>query len=557
MTNQTINKNKITALYLRLSQEDEREGESNSIANQRDILTKYAMDNGYDNIREFVDHGYSGVSFNRPGFQEMLKLVEAGKVGIIITKDLSRLGRNYIEVGNYTEFIFPRYDVRYIAVNDNVDSFFRDGNELAPFKNLFNEWFARDTSKKIRAVQKAKAEKGQRVGTTIPYGYRRDPDSGKECKLLMNEETAPIVKEIFAMCASGIGPKNIANALKERKILKPSEYKYRGEGKYGTFTDSDDPFGWNGTTVRKILDNEIYLGHTVNFRTEIISFKDKRERERPKEEQIRIENTHEAIIDPETWEIVRKVREGKRRRNSMGEINKYSGLLYCADCGGKLYFKRGRCIDSSQFHFYCSRYNKHMGFDKCSPHAIREVLLNEIVTEEINRALYYARTRTGEFAEYIRKHAGEQDDRELKLKISEQESAVRRIQELTALFKRLYEDNVLGRISDEQFRILSGDYTDEKIALEKRLPVLEKEIGSLKEKATDTQRFIDAAQKYTVIRELTPTILRTFISKIVIHEREVPHCKTSPQQIDIYFRFIGNFFSVDQADVIGYRAKNA
>ena len=198
-----------------------------------------------------------------------------------------------------------------------------------------------------------------------------------------------------------------------------------------------------------------------------------------------------------------------------------------------------------------------MGGDKCSPHAIREVLLDEIVTEEINRALYYARMRTGEFAEYIRKHAEEQDDRELKLKISEQESAVRRIQELTALFKRLYEDNVLGRISDEQFRILSGDYTDEKIALEKRLPVLEKEIGSLKEKATDTQRFIDAAQKYTVIRELTPTILRTFISKIVIHEREVPHCKTSPQQIDIYFRFIGNIFSVDQTDVIGYRAKNA
>ena len=183
-----------------------------------------------------------------------------------------------------------------------------------------------------------------------------------------------------------------------------------------------------------------------------------------------------------------------------------------------------------------------MGFDKCSPHAIREILLDEIVTEEINRALYYARTRTGEFAEYIRKHAGEQDDRELKLKISEQESAVHRIQELTALFKRLYEDNVLGRISDEQFRILSGDYTDEKIALEKRLPVLEKEIGSLKEKATDAQRFIDAAQKYTVIRELTPTILRAFISKIVIHEREVPHCKTSPQQIDIYFRFIGNIF---------------
>ena len=551
MTNQTVKNNKITALYLRLSQEDEREGESNSIANQRDILTRYAQINGFPNIREFIDDGYTGVIFDkRPGFQELLREIEAGRVGIVITKDLSRLGRNYIECGNLTEFIFPRYGVRYIAINDNYDSEYKDGNELAPFKNLFNEWYARDTSKKIRAVQKAKAEKGQRVGTTIPYGYRRDPSSGKECKLLVNEETAPVVKEIFAMCASGIGPKNIANALRERQILKPSEYNYRNGGKYGTITDTGDPYGWNGRTVSKILENEIYLGHTVNFRTEIVSFKDKRERMRPKEEQVRIENTHEALIDPETWEIVQKVREGKRRRNSMGEINKYSGLLYCADCGGKLYFKRGRDIDSSKFHFYCSRYNKHLGHEKCSPHAIREVLLDEIVTEEINRALYYARAKTGEFAEYIRRKAGENDSRELNRRLAEQSGAIRRVQELKALFKRLYEDNVLGRISDEQFRILSGEYTDEKTSLETRLPELEKEICALKERATDIRRFIDAAQRYTVIRELTPEILRMFISKIVIHEREIPHRKTSPQQIDIYFRFIGNIFSVDQSDVV-------
>ncbi len=399
-------------------------------------------------------------------------------------------------------------------------------------------------------MKKANAEKCQRIGTTVPYGYRRDPDSGKECKLLVNEETAPVVKEIFAMCASGIGPKNIANALRERQILKPSEYNYRNGGKYGTITDTGDPYGWNGRTVSKILENEIYLGHTVNFRTEIVSFKDKRERMRPKEEQVRIEKTHEALIDTETWEIVQKVREGKRRRNSMGEINKYSGLLYCADCGGKLYFKRGRDIDSSKFHFYCSRYNKHLGHEKCSPHAIREVLLDEIVTEEINRALYYARAKTGEFAEYIRKKAGENDSRELSRKLAEQSGAIRRVQELKALFKRLYEDNVLGRISDEQFRILSGEYTDEKTSLEARLPEFEKEICALRERATDIRRFIDAAQRYTVIPELTPEILRMFISKIVIHEREIPHRKTSPQQIDIYFRFIGNIFSVDQSDIV-------
>ena len=265
MTNQTVKNNRITALYLRLSQEDEREGESNSIANQRDILTRYAQINGFPNIREFIDDGYTGVIFDkRPGFQELLREIEAGRVGIVITKDLSRLGRNYIECGNLTEFI-----------NDNYDSEYKDGNELAPFKNLFNEWYARDTSKKIRAVQKAKAEKGQRVGTTIPYGYRRDPNSGKECKLIVNEETAPVVKEIFAMCASGIGPKNIANTLRERQILKPSEYRFRAEGKYGVVTDTDDPYGWSNRTVADILDNEIYLGHTVNFRTEIVSFKDR------------------------------------------------------------------------------------------------------------------------------------------------------------------------------------------------------------------------------------------------------------------------------------------
>ena len=267
--------NKITALYLRVSQEDEREGESNSIANQRDILTRYAQDNGYDNVREFADDGYSGVNFNRPGFQEMLKLTEEGKVGTIITKDLSRLGRNYIEVGN--------------------------GNELAPFKNLFNEWFARDTSRKIRAVFKAKGERGERVGASVPYGYRRDPDGGRACRLLVNEETAPVVREIFAMCAAGIGPTVIADTLRERQILKPSAYRFRTEGKYGSVAESGDPCGWSARTVADILDNEAYLGYTVNFKTEIVSFKDKRRRCRPPQEQVRVENTHPAIIDPEMW----------------------------------------------------------------------------------------------------------------------------------------------------------------------------------------------------------------------------------------------------------------
>ena len=489
----------------------------------------------------FVDDGYSGVSFDRPGFQEMYKLIEAGKVGIVITKDLSRLGRNYIEVGNYTEFIFPRYGVRYIAINDNYDSLFSDNNELAPFKNLFNEWYARDTSKKIRAVFKAKAERGERLGTTIPYGYRRDPNSGKECHLLINEETAPVVKLIFAMCAEGIGPTNIAKALQEKKILKPTFYRFQKEGKYGTRTDTENPYKWTSRTIADILDNEIYLGHTINCRTRIASFKDKRTIKVPKEEQLRFENTHEAIIDQETWDIVRKVREGRVRQTRMGEINKYSGLIYCADCGRKHYLYRGRTVKRESYSFICGNYHKHVGEEKCTPHSIREVVLDEIVLEEINKALYYARNNTKEFTDYISKKTSSQYRKELNAKTAELSKAEKRVVELKSLFKRLYEDNVLGRISDEQYRMLSADYNDEQKELEATIPDLQKEIDTLKNECTNVQKFLDIVRKYVCVQELTPEVLRTFISKIVVHEREKKHSHTSPQQIDIYFRYIGTF----------------
>ena len=535
------NQDKITALYCRLSKDDLNVGDSDSIVHQRAILEKYAEDNRFPNIRVFVDDGYSGVSFDRPGFQEMYKLIEGGKVGIVITKDLSRLGRNYIEVGNYTEFVFPRYDVRYIAINDNYDSLFSDNNELAPFKNLFNEWYARDTSKKIRAVFKAKAERGERLGTTIPYGYRRDPNSGKECRLLINEETAPVVKMIFAMCAEGIGPSNISKALEERKILKPTFYRFQKEGKYGTHTDTENPYKWNERTIADILDNEIYLGHTINCRTRIASFKDKRTIKVPKEEQLRFENTHEAIIDQETWDIVRKVREGRIRKTRMGEINKYSGLIYCADCGKKHYFVRGKTVKRENYNFICGNYRKHVGEEKCTPHSIREVVLDEIVLEEINKALYYARNNTKEFTDYISKKTSSQYRKELNAKTAELSKAEKRIVELKSLFKRLYEDNVLGRISDEQYRMLSADYNDEQKELEASIPELQKEIDTLKNECTNVQKFLDIVRKYVCVQELTPEVLRTFISKIVVHEREKKHSQTSPQQIDIYFRYIGTF----------------
>ena len=534
MSNQT---EKITALYCRLSQEDENKGDSNSIQNQRAILEKYAKDSGFENIQIFVDDGYSGVSFNRPDFQRLLEMMEQGKVSTLITKDLSRLGRNYIEVGNYTEMLFPRWNVRYIAVNDNYDSLYSEGNEFAPFKNLFNEWFARDTSKKIRAVVKAKAERGERVSTQIPYGYKKDPDV--KGHLLIDEETAPIVRRIFELCAQGIGPTNIGNLLSKDKVFKPTFYRYHRQGIYGTITDTDKPYGWTSETVSDILRNEVYLGHTINCRTRVISYKDKRQVDVPKNEQYRFENTHEAIIDQETWDAVQKVREGKRRRNNMGEIDKYSGLLYCADCGSKLYFVRGKSIKPSDYNFICSRYRKHIGEQLCTAHRIREVALDEIILEEIRRITYYARTKTRDFVEFINKKSSSENRRELTAKTNELGKLEKRNTELNALFKRLYEDNVLGKITNEQFRMLSDGYNTEQRAIAEQIPIMQKLIEDLKASSTNVERFVAISNKYTDLHTLTPEILRTFLDKVVIHERNEKWAKTAEQKIDIYFRYVG------------------
>ncbi len=527
----------ITALYCRLSQEDELQGDSNSIQNQRKMLERFAAENGFENIRVFIDDGYSGVNFNRPGFQELLTLMENGEIGVLITKDLSRLGRNYIEVGQYTELLFLKWNVRYIAINDNFDSLYSEGNEFAPFKSLFNEWFVRDTSKKIRAVVKAKAQRGKRVSTTTPYGYQKAPN--EKNKLIIDPETAPIVVEIFRMCSEGLGPRNIAKALKEKQILKPTVYRFRKNGVQLTKSDMSDIYGWNSNTVAGILDNEVYLGHTINCQTTTVSYKDKRVIQRPLSEQYRFENTHEAIIDQTTWNIVRQVRSGKRRRNSMGEVNKYSGLIYCADCGSKHYFARGTTITPDTFNFFCSRYRKHMGEETCTPHSIREVVLDEIVLEEIRRATYEARANTDEFVAFIKKKSSSENRKELNVKSVELTKLTKRNGELNTLFKRLYEDNVLGKINDEQFRMLSGTYNDEQKDIAERLPVLEQEIAHLKDTANNVDRFITLAKRFVCIEELTPEILRTFISKIVIHERSQKHSRKATQQIDIYFTHIG------------------
>lgn len=528
---------KITALYCRLSQEDENKGDSDSIINQKAIITKYAEDNGFTNLQFFVDDGYSGVRFNRPGFQKVVELMKAGKVETFITKDLSRFGRNYLEVGWYLE-AFEKWNVRYIAINDNFDSLYSDGNELIPFKNVFNEWFARDTSKKIRAVLKAKAERGERVGTQIPYGYKKDPEV--KGHLLIDEETAPVVKMIYELCAAGNGPRIIAIMLKEKKILKPSAYSYQKSGKYGCITDTEDIYGWSDRTVAGILDNEVYLGHTINCKSTVASYKDKCKINRPESEWLRFENTHDAIIDETTWEIVRKVRAGKHRRNNMGEINKYSGLLYCADCGSKLYFVRGKSITPENYNFICSRHRKHLGEQVCTAHRVREVVLDEIVLEEIRRVTYYARAKTKEFIDYINRKSATEARKELSAKTVELGKLEKRNNELNKLFTKLYEDNVLGRITNEQFRMLSDIYNQEQREIKETVPKLQERIEELKAQATNVEKFLTIVRKYTDLQELNAEVLRTFIAKIVIHERTAKWSTSAEQQIDIYFRYIGN-----------------
>ena len=528
---------KITALYCRLSQEDENKGDSDSIINQKAILSKYAEDNGFTNLQFFVDDGYSGVRFNRPGFQKVVELMKAGKVETFITKDLSRFGRNYLEVGGYLE-AFEKWNVRYIAINDNFDSLYSDGNELIPFKNVFNEWFARDTSKKIRAVLKAKAERGERVGTQIPYGYKKDPEV--KGHLLIDEETAPVVKMIYELCAAGNGPRIIASMLKEKKILKPSAYSYQKSGKYGCVTDTEDIYGWSDRTVAGILDNEVYLGHTINCKSTVASYKDKRKINRPESEWLRFENTHDAIIDETTWEIVQKVRAGKRRRNNMGEINKYSGLLYCADCGSKLYFVRGKSITPENYNFICSRHRKHLGEEVCTAHRVREVVLDEIVLEEIRRVTYYARAKTKEFIDFINRKSAAEARKELSAKTVELGKLEKRNGELNILFKKLYEDNVLGRVTNEQFRMLSDIYNQEQREIKETVPKLQERIEELKAQATNVEKFLAIVRKYTDLQELNAEILRTFVAKIVIHERTQKWSTSAEQKIDIYFRYIGN-----------------
>ena len=444
-----LNQEEITALYCRLSQDDKQEGDSNSIINQKKILKKYALDRGYTNIQFYIDDGVSGTTFNRAGFQSMIADVETGKVKRVIVKDMSRLGRDYLQVGMYTEIFFPEHDVHFIAVNDGVDSNQED-NEFTPFRNIINEWYAKDTSKKIRAVKRSKGMAGEHIGSHPPYGYMKNPENKKEW--IIDEEAAEVVREIFRLCVGGYGPTRIAHILTERKILCPTYYALEKGGKQRTVLPADK-YTWNGPVVAKILDRMDYLGHTVNFKTHVKSYKVHKTIYNSPDQWKVFEGTHEAIIDKETFEIVQKIRAGKRRPTRMGEMPMFSGLLYCADCGRKLSFHRKADEPAEKHHYLCENYRSNT--TNCTMHYIRNVVVERIVLENLKEVIQYVSNYEDEFVRMIMDSDMRQRNRELSQKKKRLAEIQKRIGELDTIFQRIYEDNIIGKLSDERFMKMS------------------------------------------------------------------------------------------------------
>ena len=529
------NQQPITALYPRLSHEDELQGESNSISNQKRILETYAKQNGFSNLRWYTDDGYSGANFQRPGFQAMLADIEAGKVGTVIVKDMSRLGRNYLQVGMYTEMIFPQKGVRFIAINDGVDSA-QGENDFAPLRNIFNEWLVRDTSKKIKAVKRSKGMSGKPITSKPVYGYLMDEDEN----FIIDEEAAPVVRQIYSLCLAGNGPTKIARMLTEQQIPTPGTLEYRRTGSTRRYHPGYE-CKWATNTVVHILENREYTGCLVNFKTEKLSYKVKHSVENPPEKQVIFENHHEPIIDTQTWERVQELRKQRKRPNRYDEVGLFSGILFCADCGSVMYQQRYQTDKRKQDCYICGSYKKRTA--DCTAHFIRTDLLTAGVLSNLRKVTSYAAKHEARFMKLLIEQNEDGDRRRNAAKKKELETAEKRISELSAIFKRLYEDSVTGRISDERFTELSADYEAEQKELKERAARLREELSKAQEATANAEKFMNVVRRHTTIEELTPTLLREFVEKIVVHESVAldgkRRGKLRRQEIEIYYSFVG------------------
>lgn len=520
---------KITPLYGRLSQEDANEGDSESIANQREFLFKYALDHGFSNPRFFFDDGYSGTNFDRPGFQEMMDLVEQGRVGTIIVKDHSRLGRNRLVVGALMEKFTEDYGVRYIAVTDSIDSD-KGFDDMVAIREWFNEFYPRDTSKKIRAVFTSKGNSGQRLCTQVPYGYQGDKHGWE-----IDPEAAGVVRQIFALCMDGKGPMQIAKRLRADKVLTPAAYK-ASKGMSTPNKAPADPYNWDTSTIAPILERMEYTGCTVNFKTRKKSYKSKKTLVLPPEERRIFPDTHPAIIDRETWDRVQELRKNKRRPTKTGKHGLFSGLAYCADCGAKLYYCTANSFSENQDHYVCSNYKSNTG--TCAAHYIRAVVLRDVVREHLEKTIRYVREHEDEFTRLVLDRSATDQRRELVKKQKELSQAERRIAELDGLFQRVYEDNVAGKLNDERFSKLSASYEAEQRTLEARAGELRRDLEKGQEEAVNVAQFIALVKKYTEVPELTPTILHEFVKKVIVHVPDKVNGRRR-QIVRVVYNFVG------------------
>ena len=522
----------VTALYARLSKDDDLVGDSNSIVHQKEILAKYAKEHGFTNIEFYVDDGFSGTNFNRPDFQRMMADAEEGKISTVIVKDMSRFGRDYIMVGYYTEIYFSNLDIRFIAINDNVDSNIQTENDLTPFKNVFNEWYARDTSKKIRAVFKAKGNSGKHLTTNPPFGYIKDPND--KDKWIIDDEAAATVRRIFQMYVDGYRISEIGHKLTEEKVETPILY-YMNRG-IKTNARSEYPEIWDLMSIKYILSQTAYAGHTVNFQTAVKSYKTKKQVNLPRNQWVIFRNTQEAIIDEKTFETVQQMRKVKRARTKYNEPNMFSGLLYCADCGNHLTIQRvarNRKMDN----FSCATYRKKKK-GLCSCHRILVSDLETIVKNDLQKVCEYVFLHEKEFTdEYLSGSKRETVKFQSKTK-TELKRLSERQEEIGRIIRKLYEDNVNGRITDERFDFLAKSYESEGVDLKTRIQELQIALSASVQDEERLSKFLKVVKSYTKIEELTPEILNSFIEKIYIGETE-KYDGRKMQEVEIIYKFIG------------------
>ena len=526
-------KGKITALYERLSHDDERAGESVSIENQKRILEDYAQKNGFTNIRHFTDDGVRGTTFKRPGLDAMLEEIRAGNVATVIIKDQSRIGRDVVEVG-LLKRTFDEYHVRFIAANDNLDT--ANGFDIMSiFRDVINEWYVADTSRKIKTVFKSRMEKGLRCSGSVSYGYLASKENKGEW--VIDEEAAAVVQQIFALCVSGMGPTQIAKWLEKSEILNPTFYWLSKGMKVGNKPKPGaNPYKWTNETVSRMLEKIEYLGHTVNFKTRKQSYKSKKKLWNDPSEWVIFENTQPPIVEESVFLIVQNIRKSRRRPTKMGDMGIFSGLLYCAECGGKMYQCRATNFTEEQKYFICSTYRK--GKDLCTTHSIKNVVLYEIVLKNLREAIDYVTEHEAEFVQEAADSRLRERDAEFSRKRETLSKAETRIAELDNLFKHLYEDNVTGKLSDERFIKMSHDYELEQSNLKAMAEVLREEIKQQEKQKTNVKAFISAVKKYTDMQQLDAAMLREFIDRI-----EVSHTdkKSKTREITIVYNFIGAF----------------